>query len=57
MFPQSDMHSPSLNFFRNSSECVNMGSTIPELQNQVMFHDVTNRVTNSKILFAFYFFS
>ena len=25
-----------------------MGSVIPQLQNQVMHYDVTNRVTNSK---------
>ena len=31
-------------------------SIIPELQNQVMHYDVTNRVTNSKILFFLYFF-
>ena len=27
------------------------GSIIPELQNRVTHHDVTNRVTNSKVLF------
>ena len=28
-----------------------LGSIIPELQNQVTHYDVTNQVTNSKILF------
>ena len=31
-------------------------SIIPELQNRVTHYDVTNRVTNSKILFFLYFF-
>ena len=30
---------------------LSLGSIIPELQNQVTHYDVTNQVTNSKILF------
>ena len=33
-----------------------LGSIIPQLQNRVMHYDVTNRVTNSKILFFKKFF-
>ena len=33
------------------------GSIIPELQNRVIYYDVTNRVTNPKILCFFNFSS
>ena len=35
----------------NTIRRIYSGSVIPELQNRVTHYDVTNRVTNSKILF------